>query len=57
MSTTCVFVGPLCGLELAVYRHLKKEDGLKVVFPMLVSDFLKMMVGLALSIVLVWAIA
>lgn len=56
MSTTWVFVGLLCGRELAVYRHFKKEDGLKVVFPMLVSDFLKMMVGLALSIVLVWAI-
>ena len=56
MSTTWVFVGLLCGRELAVYRHFKSEDGLKVVFPMLVSDFLKMMVGLALSIVLVWAI-
>ena len=57
MSTTWVFVGLLCGRELAVYRHFKSEDGIKVVFPMLVSDFLKMMIGLALSIVLVWAIA
>jgi len=56
MSTTWVFVGLLCGRELAVYRHFKSEDGLKVVFPMLVSDFLKMMAGLALSIVLIWAI-
>ena len=57
MSTTWVFVGLLCGRELAVYRHFKSEEGIKVVFPMLVSDFLKMMVGLALSIVLVWFIA
>ena len=57
MSTTWVFVGLLCGRELAVYRHFKSEDGIKVVFPMLVSDFMKMMLGLALSILLVWFIA
>ena len=57
MSTTWVFVGLLCGRELAVYRHFKSEEGIKVVFPMLVADFMKMMVGLALSIVLVWFIA
>ena len=57
MSTTWVFVGLLCGRELAVYRHFRSEDGIRVVFPMLVSDFLKMMVGLALSILLVWFIA
>ena len=54
MSTTWVFVGLLCGRELAVYRHFKTNDGIEVVFPMLVSDFLKMMVGLALSILLVF---
>jgi len=57
MSTTWVFVGLLCGRELAVYRHFKTEDGIKVVFPMLMADFMKMMVGLALSIVLVWFIS
>jgi len=57
MSTTWVFVGLLCGRELAVYRHFKTKDGIKVVFPMLLTDFMKMMVGLALSIVLVWIIS
>jgi len=56
MSTTWVFVGLLCGRELAIYRQFKSEEGIKVVFPMLISDFLKMMVGLALSIALVWFI-
>jgi len=54
MSTTWVFVGLLCGRELAVYRHFKSSDGLKVIFPMLLSDFLRMMLGLALSILLVF---
>ena len=57
MSTTWVFVGLLCGRELAVYRQFKSEDGIKVVFPMLVTDFMKMMFGLALSVVLVWCIS
>jgi phosphate/sulfate permease len=57
MSTTWVFVGLLCGRELAVYRHFKPNKGIKIIFPMLVSDFLKMIVGLALSVLLVWFIA
>jgi phosphate/sulfate permease len=57
MSTTWVFVGMLCGRELAVYRHFKPNKGIKIIFPMLVSDFLKMIVGLALSVLLVWFIA
>jgi hypothetical protein len=57
MSTTWVFVGLLCGRELAVYRHFKSAEGIKVVFPMLVADFMKMMLGLALSVVLVWVIS
>ena len=56
MSTTWVFVGLLCGRELALYRHFKPEEGIKNVGMMLGADFLKMMVGLALSIVLVWFI-
>ena len=54
MSTTWVFVGLLCGRELAVYRHFKTSEGIKVIFPMLISDFLRMMLGLALSILLVF---
>ena len=57
MSTTWVFVGLLCGRELAVYRHFKSKEGIKIVFPMLVADFMKMMVGLALSILLVFVVA
>ena len=57
MSTTWVFVGLLCGRELAVYRHFNTKEGIKIVFPMLVADFLKMMTGLALSILLVWFIS
>ena len=56
MSTTWVFVGLLCGRELAVYRSFANKDGIKEIFPMLISDFLKMMVGLALSVVLVAAV-
>ena len=57
MSTTWVFVGLLCGRELAMYRHFKPDEGIKTVGMMLAADFMKMMVGLALSIVLVWFIA
>ncbi len=57
MSTTWVFVGLLCGRELAIYRYFKSEAGIEVVFPMLISDFMKMMIGLALSIMLVWFIS
>jgi len=57
MSTTWVFVGLLCGRELAIYRRFNVGKEIKHVFPMLVSDFLKMIVGLALSIVLVFIVA
>ena len=57
MSTTWVFVGLLCGRELAVYRHFNINGEVKIVFPMLIADFLKMMVGLAFSILLVWFIS
>ena len=57
MSTTWVFVGLLCGRELAVYRYFNLRGEIKIVFPMLLADFLKMMVGLALSILLVWIIS
>jgi len=57
MSTTWVFVGLLCGRELAIYSKFNKGKPITEVFPMLVSDFLKMTVGLALSIVLVFIVA
>jgi len=57
MSTTWVFVGLLCGRELAVYRQFRSEEGIKIIFPMLFADFMKMMIGLSLSVVLVWVIS
>jgi hypothetical protein len=56
MSTTWVFVGLLCGRELAIYRMFGAQDKTKEVFPMLIGDFLKMMVGLAFSVALVAAV-
>ena len=53
MSTTWVFIGLLAGRELAVYRLFNKDKEVKVIFPMLVSDFLKIMLGLALSVAVV----
>ena len=55
MSTTWVFVGLLCGRELAMATMTGKEK-LKVVFPLIGKDFLKMMVGLAASVGVVLAI-
>ena len=56
MSTTWVFVGMLAGRELAVYRTFNKDKGVRVIFPMLLKDFLKIMIGLALSVVVVSAV-
>ena len=53
MSTTWVFVGMLAGRELAVYRTFNKDNGVRVIFPMLIKDFLKIMIGLALSVAVV----
>jgi hypothetical protein len=53
MSTTWVFVGLLCGRELAVYRVFSNGAGIKMIFPILINDFFKMMAGLALSVILV----
>jgi len=51
MSTTWVFVGLLCGRELAIATTMDKK--VKKVFPLLVKDFMKMMFGLCVSIVIV----
>jgi len=55
MSTTWVFVGLLAGRELAFLttNSLGDKHNMKVVFPMLIKDFLKMMVGLAISVAIV----
>ena len=55
MSTTWVFVGLLCGRELAMATVTGKEK-FKVVFPLIGKDFLKMMVGLEASVGVVLAI-
>ena len=56
MSTTWVFVGLLCGRELAMATMTGKEK-FKVVFPLIGKDFLKMMVGLAASVGVVLALS
>jgi hypothetical protein len=45
MSTTWVFVGLLAGREFAIQKQ---------VFPVVAKDFSKMMIGLAVSVVIVW---
>lgn len=49
MSTTWVFVGLLCGRELAMATYTGKGK-IKTVFPLIGKDFLKMMVGLGASL-------
>ena len=56
MSTTWVFVGLLAGRELAIY-HQHKKSHKKLIFPMLIKDFLKVMLGLAISVALALAVA
>ena len=55
MSTTWVFVGLLCGRELAI-STLMKDYKFKHVFPIIGRDFLKMMVGLIVSVGIVLSI-
>lgn len=52
MSTTWVFVGLLTGRELAI-ASFRQKDSVKKVFPMVSKDFLKLMVGLAVSVAIV----
>jgi hypothetical protein len=49
MSTTWVFVGLLCGRELAMATVTGKEK-FKTVFPLVTKDFFKMMIGLGASV-------
>jgi hypothetical protein len=55
MSTTWVFVGLLCGRELAMATVTGKEK-FKTVFPLVGKDFFLMMIGLAASVGVVLAI-
>ena len=52
MSTTWVFVGLLAGRELA-FATVTQKYKFKTVFPLVGKDFFKMMIGLALSVVIV----
>ena len=55
MSTTWVFVGLLCGRELAI-ATMNKDYKLGYVFPLKGKDFLKMVLGLTVSVGIVLAI-
>jgi hypothetical protein len=56
MSTTWVFVGLLTGRELAIATVNRAEYHLGYVFPLIGKDFLKMMIGLSISVALVLSI-
>jgi hypothetical protein len=56
MSTTWVFVGLLTGRELAIATTYRERYHFGYVFPLIGKDFLKIMIGLAVSIGLVMAI-
>ena len=56
MSTTFVFVGLLAGRELGIHSSLTKTKNLKKVFPMIGWDFLKLLLGIGVSVVIVLAI-
>ena len=56
MSTTWVFVGLLCGRELAIATVSDGTYTLKNVFPIVGRDFLKMMLGLLVSVGIVLSI-
>lgn len=51
MSTTWVFVGVLCGRELAIATRKRTSYTFKDVFPIVGKDILKLLIGLGVSIV------
>ena len=55
MSTTWVFVGLLCGRELAI-STMNKDYKFKYVFPLIGKDFAKMIFGLSVSVAIVLSI-
>jgi len=56
MSTTWVFVWLLAGREIALSHFVAHGKALKIVFPMIVKDFAKVLLGLILSIALAFAV-
>lgn len=56
MSTTWVFVGLLCGRELALNTGLTKKGNIKTIFPIVAKDFLRLIVGLLVSVAIVVSI-
>ena len=55
MSTTWVFVGLLSGRELAM-STTRKDYKLKYIFPIVAKDFGKLLLGLAISILVVFGV-
>lgn len=56
MSTTWVFVGVLTGRELAIATVHRANYNFGYVFPLIGKDFLKMMIGLGVSVAIVLSI-
>lgn len=56
MSTTWVFVGLLTGRELAIATAHRENYHFGYVFPLIGKDFLKMMIGLSVSVAIVLSI-
>jgi len=56
MSTTWVFVGLLSGRELALNTFLADGKAQKGIFPMLLKDFFKLLIGLMVSVGIVLVI-
>lgn len=56
MSTTWVFVGVLTGRELAIATVHRANYNFGYVFPLIGKDFLKMMIGLGVSVAIVLTI-
>ena len=56
MSTTWVFVGLLTGREIALASSIKSKKSMQKVFPMLFKDFVKLLIGLSVSVGIVLGI-
>ena len=56
MSTTWMFVCLLCGREFAIASIAANNYKFKSVFPIVGRDFLKIMIGLSVSVAIVLCI-
>lgn len=56
MSTTWVFLGILAGREIAINLVLRRNEGRRKMFKSLGADLVKVIVGLVVSIVLVYVV-